>query len=194
MTSGRGGKRRSELIEAGFELLAEAGWAGVTQRAVAARANTNAGLVHYYFKGTPGLRQAVAEHACQWSIGGMVDQFLSAHDETALIAGLGQALAGIRAQPAHARLIAEVASAAFDQPEIGAAIRAELARARDRVQQWFTERHPTWSSERLRDTATTLTAAVDGLALHLVLDPALATVDLPEVLQCPTGGQEKQRQ
>ncbi|MFW6691312.1 TetR family transcriptional regulator [Streptomyces sp. MAR4 CNX-425] len=73
----RGRQRRAELIEAGASLLAQQGWSGVTHCAVAARAKANAGLVHYYFKGTTGLRQAVAEHASRASIGALLDDVLA---------------------------------------------------------------------------------------------------------------------
>lgn len=183
MSAGRGQKRRDELIEAGVALLSESGWRGVTQRAVAARAGANPGLVHYYFAGSARLRVAVAERASRRSIGGTLGELLSAPDEAALIAGAGQALARLRAHPQDARLIAEIASAAFDQPDVAAVVRAELARGRALVERWLAERHPAWSPGRLRGVAAALVALLDGMVLHLVLDTALAAVDLTDALR-----------
>ncbi|MEO3885479.1 TetR/AcrR family transcriptional regulator [Nonomuraea sp. B5E05] len=54
----RGDRRREQLVAAGIAVLRDDGWQGVTTRAVAQRAGTNPGLIHYHFGGLAGLRSA----------------------------------------------------------------------------------------------------------------------------------------
>ena len=61
--SARGDRRREQLVETGIALLDEQGWPGVTTRAVAERAGTNPGLIHYHFGGLPGLHAAIFRRA-----------------------------------------------------------------------------------------------------------------------------------
>lgn len=192
----RGEERRSALIEAGVGQLAEAGWAGVTHRAVAARAGANPGLVHYYFGGSPGLRLAVAERACSATIGAMVDELVSVQDEPALLTAIGQALETARDDERQARLVTEMVSAAFNDPRIGAVVRAEFARARTALEQWFRRRHPDRSPAQAQTAATLLLALADGLTIHLLLDRALTTEGITQALLAigkhtadPTDGQ-----
>jgi AcrR family transcriptional regulator len=179
----RGGQRRDSLVAAGVAQLAEHGWAGVTQRAVAGRAGANPGLVHYYFHGSTGLRRAVAEATCGRLIGAMFDQLAGAADEDEIFTTILGALEAARADPQQARLVTEIVAAAFDDPEIGRLVRAEFARARTGLAEWFGRRHPDWDSRRARAAATLLIAAMDGLTIHALLDPALPTQDVAEILR-----------
>ena len=178
----RGEQRRDELVAAGVALLAEVGWGGLTHRAVAARANANPGLVHYYFNGSDGLRVAVARAAASDSIGAVLNHVLAARDDAGLVRGIADALSGARQDAAAGRVTAELVSAAFSDPEIAAVIRAEFARGRERVQEWLGVRHPELTPALVRGTAAMMVAAVDGLVLHLVLDPDLRMGDIAEVV------------
>lgn len=179
----KGRQRRSELIAAGVALLAESGWSGLTHRAVAARARANAGLVHYYFKGTPGLRLAVAREASRITISALFDAVLAAEDDAALARHVGRVLDAARQDPHRRRLTAELVTAAFDDRRISALVRRAFADGRARLARWLRARHRSWPPGRARGAAAVLVATVDGLALHLRLDPALRTREIQRVLR-----------
>lgn len=169
----RGRRRRAELVAAGVALLAESGWEGLTHRAVAARAQANPGLVHYYFKGTHGLRLAVAADAIGSSIGGFFEQVLSAEDDDELVDNITRLLGSVRRDVTAGRLTAELVSATFDDPEIGDLVRRSFAEGRTGLEKWLRSRHPSWRPARARGSAAVITAMIDGLVLHLLLDPEL---------------------
>jgi AcrR family transcriptional regulator len=179
----RGEQRRTALVAAGVAQLAEHGWAGVTHRAVAGRAGANPGLVHYYFRGSAGLRRAVAEATCSQMIGGMFEQLSGATDEADLFARLTAGLDAVRADPHEGRLVTEILVATFDDPEVRRLVQGEFGRARSTLRDWFQDRHPEWAPVQTRAAATLLVAAMDGLTIHVLLDPDLPTDGVAELLQ-----------
>lgn len=174
----RGRQREDDLIEAGVALLAETGWSGVTHRAVAARAAANAGLVHYYFGGTPGLRRAVARRAAHRCIGAVVDAVLEAPTLDEAVTVATTALEAARTDHVDGRLTTELASAAFDDAEVRDVVRLEFAQARARLADRLHAGQSSWSRGRAEAMATLLVAAADGLALQLLLDPDLPAADV----------------
>jgi AcrR family transcriptional regulator len=65
---GRGGgqeRRRRQLVEAAFHLIAERGFEGLRTRDVAAAAGLNIATVHYYFPTKEALIRGVVEHAME---------------------------------------------------------------------------------------------------------------------------------
>ena len=169
----RGRRRRDELVAAGVALLAESGWEGLTHRAVAARAQANPGLVHYYFKGTHGLRLAVAADAIDSSIGKVFEHLLSAADDDALVENIITLLSSVRGDAAGGRLPAELVSATFGDPDIGDLVRREFAKGRTGLEKWLRSHHPSWRPAQARGAAAVLTGMIDGLMLHVLLDPDL---------------------
>ncbi|ADD40127.1 TetR/AcrR family transcriptional regulator [Stackebrandtia nassauensis] len=173
----RGRRRQAELVAAGVEILSESGWEGLTHRAVAARAEANPGLVHYYFKGSDGLRLAVAAQAARQSITALFDELLSVEPD-AFPATLKRMLRAARDDRHAGRVTTALISASFDDPAIGALVREEFADGRSRVEQWLHTRHPSWSPARTRGAAALLVATIDSLALQLLLDPELPLDDI----------------
>jgi AcrR family transcriptional regulator len=55
------GKRRLQLLQAAFDVIAEAGFEGLRTRAVAARAKVNIATLHYYFPGKQHLIEGLAQ-------------------------------------------------------------------------------------------------------------------------------------
>ncbi len=185
----KGAQRRASLVDAAVELLSEAGWSGVTHRAVATRAGANPGLVHYYFEGSSGLRLAVAERAAELSIGRLTEDLLQAEDEAQLLRGIEHLLAQTHDEDA-ARLTTELVSAAFSDPAVGEVIATAMRTARGRATDWFAARRPGDSPESAKGRAALLLAAVDGAVLHRLLDPALSPGSLAAAMApFVTGGE-----
>ena len=55
------GKRRTALLQAAFDVIAEAGFEGLRSRAVAERAGVNIATLHYYFPSKQALIEGLAQ-------------------------------------------------------------------------------------------------------------------------------------
>lgn len=166
----RGGRTRESLVTAGIALLADGGWAAVTTRAVATRAQSNPGLIHYHFGGLPGLRAAIAERASAEAIGPAVDPLLQAEDVDSAIDALDDGITRLVADDRRIRLAAELMAGARHDPAVGAAFQRNLEGARAGLEAWFADRYPHWPAERAAGTAALAAALFDGLLLHRALD------------------------
>ncbi|NUR91229.1 MAG: TetR family transcriptional regulator, partial [Nonomuraea sp.] len=107
-TSARGDRRREQLVETGVALLGEHGWPGVTARAIAERAGTNPGLIHYHFGGLPGLHAAIFRRATDLLINPLVEELLGAGDERAALSMIRTLLPATPADVPSSRLAAEL--------------------------------------------------------------------------------------
>jgi AcrR family transcriptional regulator len=155
------------------DLLAERGWPGLTARAVAERAGTHQGLVHYHFGGLPALKRAVADAAVREAFEPAVALLTAADSWPAGVSAVVRATAA-QWEPRTARITAELVAASLQDPEVGELLRATLAAVRARLVPWLAasgEAEP-------QGLATLLVAALDGLVLHRLLDPALVLEDV----------------
>jgi AcrR family transcriptional regulator len=164
----RGARRREQLVRAGVDLLGERGWAGVTARAVAERAGTHQGLVHYHFGGLPALKRAVADAAVREAFEPAVALLTAAGSWPAGVAAVVRATAG-QWEPRTARITAELVAASLQDPEVGELLRDTLAAVRARL----VPRLAASGEAEPEGLATVLVAALDGLVLHRLIDPAL---------------------
>ncbi|KAB8196256.1 TetR family transcriptional regulator [Nonomuraea phyllanthi] len=171
--STRGDRRREQLVETGIALLAEHGWPGVTTRAVAERAGTNPGLIHYHFGGLPGLHAAIFRQATHLIVGPMVAELLGAEDERAALAMIRSMLPHTTGDERTTRLAAELIAGATRDPALGAMLRDELRKAREQIAGRLAllrpGRPPAWAT----GVATLVVAAIDGLMLHHMIDSDL---------------------
>ncbi|WP_198410782.1 TetR/AcrR family transcriptional regulator [Microbacterium halophytorum] len=168
--SARSERTRDALITAGIDLLAEGGWEAVTTRAAAARAGSNAGLIHYHFGGLPGLRTALAERASADAIGPLIGPILRSGDFDAAISALQDGIAGLVADDRRIRLATQLIAGAGQDPELGAAFRQNLRGARAAIAEWLGRQRPQWPAERITGAAALIAAVLDGLLLHRALD------------------------
>ncbi|NDU71869.1 TetR family transcriptional regulator [Actinomadura sp. DSM 109109] len=175
--SPRGDRRRRQLVDAGIALLGREGWPGVSTRAVAERAGTNPGLIHYHFGGLAGLHAAIFRTATDMIVGPMVAELLDAPDERAALEAMRSLLAGPPADEQGSRLAAELIVGAMRDPALGAVLREELRRARAEIAGRLGALHPDWPRERLAGAATLVTAAIDGMVLHYMIDGDLPVGD-----------------
>ncbi|MFI6534353.1 TetR/AcrR family transcriptional regulator [Nonomuraea sp. NPDC050547] len=172
-TSPRGGRRREELVAAGIGLLCEEGWPAVTTRGVAERAGTNPGLIHYHFGGLPGLHAAIARAAGELVIGPLVAELLGAVDARAALGRIRDMLGETTGDERATRLAVEVIAGAARDPALGEVLREQLRQARGQIGEALGRMYPEWPAERRAGAAVLVTAAVDGLMLHYLLDPGL---------------------
>lgn len=171
--SSRGQRRREELVDAGVALLAEGGWPAVTTRAVAQRGGANQGLIHYHFGGLAALRAAIADRAGQLVIGPVADQLLDIGDPVRALDSLATLVRETASDERTGALAVELIAGALREEGIGAALRDQLAEARERLAEQLGGHYPELSEQQRAGWATLLTALVDGLVLHVILDSRL---------------------
>jgi AcrR family transcriptional regulator len=162
---------RRRILRATAELIADLGWTRVTTRKVAERAGVNNALVHYYFGTKRALLLQAATDAFMNELGGPLEA-LATHDDLGeavleSIAWLG------RAGPSHtsSRIVVEMMLQAVHDPALRETSRHMLLDFRQAVQAKATEQG--WPSDTAAGLATLLAALLDGLYLHVLLDPQL---------------------
>ncbi|MGY1770822.1 TetR/AcrR family transcriptional regulator [Blastococcus sp. SYSU D00813] len=173
-------------MRAGLELLAERGWVGLTTRAVAERAGTHPGLLHYHFGGLPDLRRAVAATAVREAFDPALAVLTAADSWRAGVAAVVRAASGDD-DPRTARISAELITASLQDPEVGELMRRSLADARARLVPWLAGT----GAGRPEGLATLLVAALDGLLLHRLLDPSLALEQVADAVDGLVLGQDR---
>ncbi|TDB94548.1 TetR family transcriptional regulator [Nonomuraea longispora] len=166
----RGDRRREQLVAAGIALLRDDGWQGVTTRAVAQRAGTNPGLIHYHFGGLAGLHTAIFRQATELILGPLVTELTQAADERAALATVRRLLPQATGDDQTTRLAAELIAGATRDPALGVVLRDELRQARGLIAGRLREAHAAWPRDRLDGVATLVVAAIDGLMLHHMID------------------------
>ncbi|HEY8481815.1 MAG TPA: TetR family transcriptional regulator C-terminal domain-containing protein [Spirillospora sp.] len=184
----RGRARRDQLVQIGLDLLAEGGWAAITARAVADRAGTRPGLLHHYFNGLPGLHVAVAQRATEMIVDPVVDALLAAPDTTSAVEALRTVVPDVVAGERNLRLSAELLVRALRDPRMAAERRDWTRALRGRIAGRLEQLYPDWPQQRREGTAMLFTAILDGLLLHLILDPDLRTDPALEATAALVGG------
>lgn len=180
---GRGDRRRAQLVQAGVELLCEGGWPAVTTRAVAARANTNPGVIHYHFGGLPGLHCAVARQTCELVISPLVTMFLDAPDTRTALRTMRDALPQTANDDHAMHLAVELIAGATRDSTLGSALGAKLKEVRAEIADHVRIRHPDWTRRRAAGMATLIIAFMDGLVLHHSVDPNIETAEAFSLLE-----------
>lgn len=173
-----GDATRARLLEATASTIAERGWAGVSTRTVAVRAGVKPGVVHYHFGSVDELRRRAGMHALR----AMIEPFLAvAADmpprqivEVAARASVEEYAPGTE----ESLLIYEVLLATARDPRLGEELHDLLRRFRTVLAAGIRRWHPD-ASARPEVLAELVSAAIDGLQLHLLAEPDL---DLAEHL------------
>lgn len=162
----RGDRRREALLTAGLELLAESGWEGITHRKVAARADSHAALVQYYFDNLAGLRAAIAAHASARLIAPAASTVSEARDLDAVGTLLARSASAAAADRATAALLTQIVVGMRLYPEVDAVVRADLDRARAELAQMLVSLDPRWRPDEAEHAAALAIAVMDGVVMH----------------------------
>ncbi|TDD31302.1 TetR family transcriptional regulator [Actinomadura sp. KC06] len=187
---------RIRLLEAAVEVMAESGWSAVTSRAVAERARANNALVHYYFGSVDALRRAAVMHAVEKELEGPVEALLRAED---VLDGVADAVRGLIERgpgTAQQRVVVEALMQGLRDEELrGEGVR-QIRTFRDLLAARLAENRAAGLLRADADPAAlavVLTALMDGLLLHVLIDPdtdAAGATDRLLALLRPTGPQD----
>ncbi|MFC6883845.1 MULTISPECIES: TetR/AcrR family transcriptional regulator [Actinomadura] len=181
----KGGTTRGRLLEAAVELLAESGWAAVTSRVVADRAQVNNALVHYYFGTVDALRRAAVTHALEAELEAPVLAILQAENALdGLVAAITELAAGGAASPAK-RVLAEAMVQGLRDESLRADTATQIRTFRELLAGRLAEDQAAGKLRADADPkaiAETFAALMDGLLLHLMADPGFDPVSATTAL------------
>jgi AcrR family transcriptional regulator len=157
-------------------LVAELGWDAVTTRQIAERAGVNQGLIHYHFRSKDHLMHAAFERALRETFAEPGAALARATDLRSAIAEMVKGLEpGDEVEPLALFSVEAMARGARDDQ-----IRKSMAEMLAEFRQSIAARIASgqWRGELGADidpvgTATVLGALLDGLGLHVLIDPSI---------------------
>jgi AcrR family transcriptional regulator len=181
---GRGQATRDKITVAAAELVAELGWGAVTTRAVAARAGVNQALIHYHF----GSMEALLRGAVVAALDSELSKAAHPFEVGTLADGLRGAVDAVaRFDPGSPStiLLAEALVRAMRDPNLAEVMIGSLQGFRDLVAEHV--RAAAAAGEVPSDlppeaTGTLVTAALDGLLFHRIVDPTTDVAGVRDVL------------
>lgn len=171
---------RERILEAATELFSTRGYAGAGVDKLAARSGIAKTAIYYHFGNKEGLLAAVLERAAGQWIEGIEQAVRQAGDDP--LQRLDRALAGMRAmleeRPWIYNLFQILAlEIAEEKPEIGATLKAILAKARQAIVDGFNEALGT-ELPQADVLATLLLATLDGISLGLQIQADVSLDDM----------------
>lgn len=165
---------RIRLLEAAVAVMAEGGWAAVTSRVVADRAQANNALVHYYFGSVDALRRAAVMHAVEKELEGPVEAILRAGDALAGVADAVRELVARGPGTAGQRVMVEAMLHGIRDAELRAETERQIRMFRDLLAARLAENQAAGTLRADADPrglAVVIAALLDGLLMHVLIDP-----------------------
>lgn len=172
---------RARILRATVELIAEVGWTRVTTRSVAERASVNNALVHYYFGSKRALLQQAATEALMAEFGGPMEALAGDDDLARGVRELIASFGTVHASSPSGRLVVEITQQALRDPDLQDLVRDLLREFRDAVEARL--RAAGRPAQEARGLAVLLAALLDGLYLHVLLDPDIDLTAAAEALR-----------
>ncbi|MES9536506.1 TetR family transcriptional regulator [Actinomadura sp. NPDC000600] len=172
----QGAATRAAILEATAALIAELGWGRVTMRAIAARAGVPHGVISYHFQGKDDVLRQAAVTATLQALAEPVEALATASSVQEMFEGTLAWFAGGGLEDPSVGLLLETARQSSRDPALREPIAAatrEFRAALTELVRRDQERGGVTASAPASGTATVVAALLDGLLLHLVMDPEL---------------------
>lgn len=182
---------RRAIIDAAVALIGELGWGQVTTRAIAARARVPHGAVAYHFNGKAELLREAAIAATMRVLADPMAMARSAGSVAEVVEGtLAWYSGGGITDPSVALLLEVTREAVRDEAlrESFASVLADFRAALTDLVRADQERGALPPEASSVGTATLVAALLDGLLLHLILDPHLDTQATAAAVRTLLGG------
>lgn len=171
-TAQEGDATRARLLDATASVIVERGWGGVSTRVVAERAGVKPGVVHYHFGSVDELRRRAGVHALR----AMIDPFLSVAAEMSprqvVDAAVQASVQEYAPGTDESTLVYEVMLATGRDPHLAQDLRHLLRRFRTVLADGIRRCHPTPAASP-EVLAELISAAIDGLQMHLLVEAEL---------------------
>ncbi|MFJ7417057.1 TetR/AcrR family transcriptional regulator [Streptomyces uncialis] len=162
--TGKGERKRGELLDAAETVLLASGYPELSMRAVATAAGVRLGHLQYYFPTRPDLVAALLDRVLRRSLV-RLDPLLAAAPETLDATGLVRALLADQDDPALVRLFTELwALAALDET-VATAVRAFYHDYRERLTEHIRRHRPTLPDADRRARAEVFIMLIEGASL-----------------------------
>ncbi len=162
----RGQATRAKILRATAELIAEQGWSGFSTRQIAARAGVTQGIVGYHWRSKDDLVRDAALTASAETLAPVFDVLDRAPSVRVALGQLLEVEAALRDQPQLTLLLFETMLQAGRDPHLRLALAGLLRDFRSRLADALAVE----GAGEPAATAAALTAALDGLFLHAVVD------------------------
>ena len=180
-----GQQTRKKLLDTTVALVAEVGWGGVTTRLVADRAGVNNAAVNYHFSTKAALLREAAGQALAALLEGPVVEMLSGPSVLEGVRGLLLWVGAVDVGTPAMKMLLETMLQAPRDPELARSLRDMLAGFRAGLAERLRgEQESGRVAGELSATATAclVAALADGLLLHRLVEPGLATADVADAL------------
>ncbi|MBK5288273.1 MAG: TetR family transcriptional regulator [Acidimicrobiia bacterium] len=181
------GTTRDRLVTAMGVALARSGWNGVTTRQVATLAGVNQALVHYHFSSMDALRREATVELLAQEVSGPTLALLGAPTVREGLRACLAALGELDPRSDTSLVLFEAMLASARDPELRTMLHRALVSFRDLVAERI--RHDGGSDPA--GSAIAITAALDGVLLHRLVDrevdPSHLADALVAALQLPDG-------
>jgi len=196
-SSERGQETRERLLDAAAQLIVEDGWGAVTTRRVADRAGLRPGLVHYHFRTVEDLLIEAALATARREATAAADALSQTADAGEGITQVLEMMSSYSAEDPATVLFSEMLLASTRIERLRSELADLMAEWRTGVADWLRSADAsrdaaagpdgggdggTAGRDGYEATAMLLGAALDGLVLHRLIDPALAEISVTEPL------------
>ncbi|MCK5376071.1 MAG: TetR/AcrR family transcriptional regulator [Acidobacteria bacterium] len=161
-------RTKEKLIEATRDLVVERGWSGASSRAIAERAGVNLALINFHFGGKTKLFQATLDR-CVAGVSTKYGPWGSAGSLAEFIQMCVEAAPKISSD-ANARFVFSAMLEGARDVGIGTAVRRQLELFRKDIG-GVVERIGV-PAERQQQAIDLIAGTMDGLMIHLILDPS----------------------
>jgi AcrR family transcriptional regulator len=161
---------RDRLLAAAVQLIGEVGWHSVSTRLVADRAGVNQALVHYHFQSVAGLLTAATTATAETMLSRAAEELTAQPSVDAGIDRLLDEISRYTADDPEALLLLEAFLASTRLPALRQHLAQSMRGFRASVAAWL-RRIGAGSSAEADAAAGALSAALDGIVLHHLLDP-----------------------
>ncbi len=173
--------KTSRILDAARSILAENGYAAATISQIAEKAGVSRGLLHYYFKNKQEMLTQVIRHNMEYILKTTETIFANAQDADQLAEDLSGSLRDVMEKdPNFFRLFLESWTLTRQGPGIAKWLAEMHARFRETIcagLELMEKRQVIGPISNPRGLAALLTGIVDGLGMHLAVDPRLLKDD-----------------
>ncbi len=170
MTVTQRSDRRAEIVQAAYRVLAERGYEATSIKDIARAADIAPGLIHYYFATKEELLVAVVEEASARSNALFHQLRETAKGRDLALGAFELSLSVLRDHPQEPRLRFELFAVGLHNPAVRTAV-ARVLEAR-RKNSTSIARLVGNLPDEPAEFGAVIAAALDGLAMHALADPA----------------------
>jgi AcrR family transcriptional regulator len=171
-------RTKNKLMRANRDLVVKGGWSAASSRAIAERAGVNLALINFHFGGKEKLFEATLDH-CVSKVASTFGPWGEARDLPELIEMCAKAVPAISSD-SNARFVFAAMLESPRNSDLRAAVRRQLDLFREGISRVV--KKSGLAGADIGPVSTLVAGAMDGLMIHLVLDPSTDAVGALEFL------------